>query len=428
MSRIAEALSPAPLGRNFRWIFASTTASNLGDGVLLAAGPLLVASLTREPFPVAMAALLQRLPWLVFGVFAGAIIDRVDRRLLIVVVDLLRGVVVGLLAAAVAFDFFGLPVIYVTMFLVGTAESFADNASITVVAAAVPAEGLGQANARVYGAHVVTNQLAGPPLGAWLFGLAAAAPFGFVAVTAVLSALLIARMRLPDRVLPGTRPPLRAQVAEGLRWLWGHAPVRTLAIMITIFNVTFGATFSILVLYAFERLALDSFGFGLLMSASAVGGVIGSVLFRRMESRFSYAQLLRVGLLIETSTHLALALTTTPAVAATVLALFGAHAVVWGTTSTTVRQRAVPGELLGRVTSVYMLGSVGALALGTLIGGVIAQRFGILAAFYFAFGGSAVTTALVWKSLDNVAHAAEIGPEDGGATGVLASTGEPRTP
>ena len=411
MRRLLQAVLPSRLGSNFRWIFASTTASNLGDGVLLAAGPLLVASITREPFAVAMAALLHRLPWLVFGVFAGAIVDRLDRRLLIMSVDIFRGTVVAALTVAVAMGFVNLPVIYIAMFLVGTAETFADNASVAIVATAVPDEALGQANSRVFGTHVVSNQLAGPPFGAWLFGLALAAPFGIVAMTAVAGALLMKPVVLRERAEPSVRASMKSDVVEGLRWLWAHAPVRTLAIMITVFNVTFGAAFSVWVLYAYERLGLDAVGFGLLMTASAVGGVAGSMVFRRLEQRFSYAQLLRVGLLIETSTHLILGLTTVALVAGAIMALFGVHAVVWGTTAMTVRQRAVPNDLMGRVNSVYMLGSVGALAFGTLIGGVLAQRWGILMPFWFAFGGSALTTALVWRSLTNVAHGADTDPD-----------------
>ena len=97
-----------------------------------------------------------------------------------------------------------------------------------------------------------------------------------------------------------------------------------------------------------------------------------------------------------------------PLVAGAVMVVFGVHAVVWGTTSTTVRHRAVPAALLGRVTSVYMIGSVGAIALGTLLGGVIGQRWGVLGPIWFAFVGSALTTAWIWKSLTNVAHAAEV--------------------
>jgi predicted MFS family arabinose efflux permease len=409
VQRVVEALLPGRLSKNFQWIWASSTVANLGDGVLISAGPLLIASITREPFPIAMALFVQRLPWLLFGVVAGAVIDRLDRRRLIIVVDILRTAVLAVLALSIAFGYGNLPLIYAAMFVLGTAETFADNANSTIVAVAIPAEGIGQANARLMGAKIVTNQLAGPPLGAFLFGLGLAVPFGFNAVCFALSVAVIARITLPPPHDTGPRTTsMRTEVGEGLRWLWGHPPVRTLAIMITVFNITFGASFSIWVLYATERLGLSEVGFGFLLTASAVGGVLGSTVYTWLESRFSYAWLLRVGLIIETLTHLALVLTREAVVAGLVMGLFGIHAVVWGTTSTTVRHRAVPSPLLGRVTSVYLIGSVGALALGTLLGGAIAQRWGILAPFWFAFVGSAVTTALIWRSLTNVAHAAEV--------------------
>ena len=413
LRRLLEALLPARLGRDFRYLWTSNTVANLGDGVMLAAGPLLVASVTREPFAVAMAVFAQRLPWVLLGVFAGAIIDRIDRRRLMVVVNVFRAVVLAAMAAAILTDQLSLPVIYTAMFFIGVAETFADNAAMVLVAVTVPKEGLGQANARVYGSATVTNQLAGPPLGAFVFGLGIVLPFAANVVCMLLAAALVSRVRpLPRPDADPNRVTLRAEVREGLVWLWSHPPVRTLAIMITIFNVTFGAAFSVWVLYAYERLGLSEFGFGLLMTAGAVGGLAGSALFGFLEKRFSYAWLLRVGLLIETSTHAALALTTHVAVAAAVMTLFGAHAVVWGTTSTTVRQRAVPERLLGRVTSVYMLGSIGAIVVGTAIGGAVAQRWGILAPFWFAAAGAAVTTALIWRSLTLVAHAAEVGDAD----------------
>jgi MFS family permease len=124
------------------------------------------------------------------------------------------------------------------------------------------------------------------------------------------------------------------------------------------------------------------------------------------------AQLMRIGLVVETLTHLALALTAQAWVAGLVMAVFGVHAMVWGSTSTTVRQRAVPEHLLGRVTSVYLIGSVGGMALGSLIGGLIAQQWGVVAPFWFGFAGSAVLTVTMWRSFAQIAHAAEVGPEE----------------
>jgi predicted MFS family arabinose efflux permease len=366
-----------------------------------------VTSITREPFAVAAAMFAQRIPWLLFGLQAGAIVDRVDRRRLVIIVDLLRGGVLGLLALSVVLDAVSLPIIYGSMFLLGCSETFADNASSALVATAVPRQGLGAANARIFGTLIVTNQLAGPPLGALIFAASTSFPFWVDAASFVLAALLIARVKLEPLAPPNEKPPVRHQVMEGLRWLASHPPVRTLVIMITAFNITFGAAFGILVLYAKERLGLSDVGFGMLLACTAIGGLIGSVTFGALEKRATYATLLRIGLIVECLTHLVLALTRSYVVAGAVLVLFGVHAIVWGTSATTVRQKSVPPPLLGRVTSVHMLGSFGALALGSLLGGVIANHWGITAPFWFAFAGSVVILLLVWRAIGYVTQEAE---------------------
>lgn len=402
---LVEAVLPERLGRDFRWLWSGFTVANVADGILLSAGPLLVTSVTFAPLAVAMAVFVQRLPWLLFGVVAGAVIDRTDRRRLLVLVDVCRAVVLLALAVAIANDQLSLGVIYAAMFVIGTAETFADNAGTAIVADVVPVSVLGLANSRLLGSHVVTNQLAGPPIGAFLFGLGHAVPFGANAVCFALAAALVVRMRpVPAPVREGPTT-LVADVVAGVRWLWAHRPIRTLAVLITVFNVTFGAAFSIWVLYALERLGLSEFGFGLLMAASAVGGLVGSAAFAWLEARYSYALLLRIGLLIETLSHLGLALTTSPVVAGAVMTLFGVHAVTWGSLSNTIRHRAVPSHLLGRVSSVYNIGSIGALSVGAVIGGVMAQRWGVLAPFWFASAGAGITTAVVWGSISNVAEA-----------------------
>lgn len=401
-----ERLSPAALGRDFRWLWASSVVTNVGDGVLLAAGPLLVTTLTREPLAVALAVFLQQLPWVLLGVPAGAIIDRVDRRRLTIVVDLVRMAVLGLLAVTIASGTVTLPIIFVAMFLIGTAETFADNAASALVATRVPREHLGIANARLSGSAIVTNQLAGPPIGALLFGIGTAIPFALDAICALAGAVFIARMAPKAWARPdGPRRHIRHEIAEGFTWLWRHPPVRTLALTIFAFNVTFWAPYSVYVLLATERLGLDAFGFGLLITVAAFGGLVGSVSYGALERRFALATLMRAGLLIETTTHLVLAVTTSPSIAAGIMLLFGVHEVVWGTTSTTVRQRMIPPSLMGRVTSVYMLANVGGAAIGSLIGGVIAQRFGVTAPFWFGFVGSSIVLVVIWRSLAEIAHA-----------------------
>lgn len=337
-----ERFLPAALGHNFRWLFAASTASNLGDGVLLTAGPLLVASLTRDPLAVSMAVFAQRLPWLLFGLIAGSVVDRVDRRKLVMGADAARAVVLIVLFALLITDHISLLSVYAAFFLLGTAETFVDNAASTLSVAVVPRAHLGTANSRLLGTSMITNQMAGPPLGAALFTVATGLAFGAYAVLLLLAVVLTSRMRLPLRQPRPTGVSMRKEIREGTVWLWRHAPVRTLALMITIFNVTYGAVVGLYVLYAQERLEVGDLGFGVLMSMVAIGAVLGSALYSRLERRFRYATLLRAGLVLETVSHAALALTHSAIVAAIILFLFGVHAAIWGTTSTTVRQLAGP--------------------------------------------------------------------------------------
>ncbi|MEX1171617.1 MAG: MFS transporter [Chloroflexota bacterium] len=402
-----QRLLPAHLGRDFRWLWSSAALSNLGDGLRLAAGPLLVTTVSRDPLAVGLSVAMQHLPWVLIGLPAGAIIDRVDRRRLSIVVNVLRAIVLTVLAWSIYTGTLNLPILYVALFLIGTAETFADNAASALIATRVPKQHLGIANARLIGTSVLANQLAGPPIGAFLFGMGVALPFAADAILALAAAGLLSRMAVKPWARPeGSARHIRHEIAEGFTWLWRHPPVRTLALTIFTFNVTFWAPYSVLVLLATERLGLDAFGFGLLITVSAVGGLIGSTSYGWLERRFALSTLMRVGLLLETVTHLVLATTTSPLIAGATMALFGIHAVVWGTTSTTVRQRAVPAALMGRVTSVYMLGAVGGGVIGSVIGGLIAQRFGITAPFWFGFAGSALILVLIWRELVAIAHAA----------------------
>ncbi|MBO3102354.1 MFS transporter [Cellulomonas fengjieae] len=407
MSRIVDTVVPRRLGTGFRWLLASSWSSNLGDGIVLAAGPLLVASRTEDAFLVALAALLQWLPPLLFGLWAGALTDRLDRKRLVIVVDSVRALVLLLLAVAVATDVASIALVLLAMFLLGTAETFADNASSTLVPMLVQRDDLALANSRIQAGFVTVNQLVGPPLGAFLFAAGQAWPFAADAVLVAAGAALVSRIALPPHRSEVRHTHIRHEIAEGVRWVRHHAAVRTLVLTIFIFNVTFGAAWSVLVLYTHERLGLGPVGFGLITTVMAAGGLLGTVSYGWITRRVSLANLMRVGLVVETLTHLALALTTTAWVAVPVFFVFGAHAFVWGTTSVTIRQRAVPTALQGRVGSVNLVGVFGGLVIGAGIGGLLAQSYGVTAPFWFAFVGSAVFVVLVWHQLRHVAHADE---------------------
>lgn len=406
MQRIIAATVPPRLGTGFRWLLASSWLTNLGDGIAIAAGPLLVATQTDDPGLVASAALVQWLPPLLFGLYAGALSDRLDRRLLVVSVNLVRATILGLLAATVLSGTVSIALVLVALFVLATAEVFADNATQTLLPMLVRRDDLATANARIQAGFVTVNQLAGPPLGAALFAAGMALPFIGHGLLVGAGALLVGRVVLSSAVPePARARRIWHDIGEGLTWVRHHAAVRTLVLTIFTFNITFGAAWAVLVLYAMQRLGLGEIGFGLLTTVMAAGGLLGTVSYGWITRRLRLADIMRIGLVIETLTHLVLALTTSPAVAMTVFFVFGAHAFVWGTTSVTIRQRAVPTALQGRVGSVNTVGVFGGLVVGSGLGGLLARSFGLTAPFWFAFAGSAVFLALIWRELRHIAHA-----------------------
>jgi MFS family permease len=406
VSRLVDRIAPERMGTSFRWLLGSSWVSNIGDGIALAAGPLLVASLTSNPVLVAMAGLLQRLPWLLLGLYAGAIADRVDRRRLVIAADLTRALVIVVLCAVIVTGHVSIGIVLVALFLLGVAEVFADTTSQTLLPMVVESRDLGVGNARLQSSFLLANQIVGPPVGAFLFALGLVWPFATQAVLVAASVLLVAKIATPKGAVRDTAGThVLRDIAEGVRWLLGNDAVRTLAIVIVAFNITWGAAWSVLVLYALDHLNMGAVGYGLLTSAAAVGGLVSTGAYDWIERRFDLATVMKVCLLLEVATHLALALATTGWVAVIIMVVFGAYAFVWGAVSMTVRQRATPTELQGRVGSVYMVCVFGGIVIGQALGGVIAARWGLTAPFWFAFAGAGITLALVWRQLAHIAHA-----------------------
>ena len=281
---------------------------------------------------------------------------------------------------------------------------FADTAGSTLLPMMVRPGDLGVGNARLQAGFLVGNQLAGPPLGAFLFAVGSFWPFLVQIVCVSLAVVLISRIaRTPIPPKEAAVDAAKAHpIREGLQWLRHNAPVRTLVLIILVFNVTWAAPWGILVLYATEHLNMGPVGFGVLTTASALGGLAGTVCFGWLERHVSFATLMRICLSLEVLMHLGFALTTSPAVAFAIMFGFGAYAFVWGTISTTVRQRLVPLHLQGRIASVNMVGIFGGLVIGQFLGGLLAQTWGLTAPWWFAFAGSALTLLFFWRSISHI--------------------------
>ena len=400
-------MSRAQLGIGFTRLLAAVSLSNAGDGVRLAAGPLLVATLSTDPVAVAAAVLAQQLPWVAFALPVGAWVDRVERRALVLSATVARTVLAAVLVVALATGVVSLGIVYAALLVIGTAEVVADTAAGALVPALVGPQQLPRANARLSAAFTIGNQFAGPPVGAWLFAIGAIWAFGAEAVAFALAAVLLAALPTTPGTptAPGQVPParrrgrLRADVAEGMTFLWRRHALRTLALVLAVMNVTFSAAFATWVLYARQRLGLPATGFGVLLTASAAGALVGAGVAAPLTARLGTPVLLRAGLAIEAGVLAALAAARDPFVAGAAMVVFGAHAAIWGVVATTVRQRLVPDELRGRVGSVYFLLVMGGSALGAALGGVVASAYGLLAPFWIGAGIDAVLLVVVWRAL-----------------------------
>lgn len=396
MPRLGRAFPPA-----FRRLWLAAALSNLGDGAALAAGPLLLATVTTNPAAVAAATFAQLLPWPLFALTSGALADRLPRRTVIAAANATRAAVIGALAVTIAAGTPPLWLLYLVSFLMGAVETLTDAAYGALVADTVPTDLLGRANARLQVTFTLTNLFAGPPLGAVLFAAGAALPFGTHAIACAAAALVVARVPRPPHS-PRPQTTVWADVGHGLRWLWRHPGLRILAACIFVMNLAGVGTFAIWVLYGTEHLGLTERQYGWFVATGAAGAVAGAWAYTRLEKTFGNATLLRAGIVIEALTYLSLTLTSNPWVAGAIMVVFSVHAMVWGAVTTTTLQRGTPSRLRGRAGSVYQLASFTGSTLGALLGGFVADRFGLLAPFWLAAALVAVMAALAWRQLATV--------------------------
>ena len=362
------------LGRPFRILWGANAASNLADGVAFVSIPLLAASFTDDPRWIAGLATVYALVRLVVAVPVGVWVDRLDRRAILGVSNLMRGIAIVALALCVQLGLASLVLLYIAVAVIGTLESAADNASLALVPNVVGGSDLDRANGRLAAAQLVADEFAGPPLGGLLFAVAAAAPFfamgGLWAVAGMLALALPVR-RAPAAPADGPRPSLVAEAAAGMRWLRHHRLVGGLALIGGLASVGYMLPFSILVLFAQQRLGLDAAGYGVILAVSALGGLLGTAIAGPLRSAIGYRWTIIASLLTGAVALIALAPSQNAVGAAALLAAYIAHAVVWGICAASLRQRWTPDALRGRVTAASRVIGLLGLALGSLLGGLL---------------------------------------------------------
>lgn len=392
--------SPRPdesgLGGRFWRLWSASAVSNLADGIVKIALPLVAVGYTRSPVLVAGVAAAYSLPWLLFALPAGALADRLDRRRVMLAANTLRAALIGALALAAAFDSGSIWLLYLVALGLGIAETLYDTSAQSILPQVVTRDQLPRANGRLAAVELAANQFVGPPLAGFLIAagvaLALAGPAVLWALAVAALLLVTGRFRI-ERDEPTT---MRADIAEGLRFLWRHRLLRTLATMVGTSNFITSGIFAVLVLYAVgpdSAIGLTEPGYGVLLTTIAAGIVLGSIATARIEQRLGRSRTLALSVLAMAAVVGVPALSTNPFVIGTVFFVGGILLATWNVITISLRQRITPDRLLGRVNSGYRMLAWGSMPAGALVGGLLAEAFGLRAVF--AILGSLTLTLLL---------------------------------
>jgi MFS family permease len=383
-------------------LLASTGVSIAGQGMVLAAVPLLAASLTRNPMGVSLTVAAGYAAWLAVGLPAGALVDRWPRRRTMVLADVVRAGLLAGLAIAVALGVASLWMLVLVVFAIGVASCFFDPAAQAAIPHVVGRESsaLARANSRLWSLDLVGRSLIGPPLGAALFALAMVLPFAGNALTFVVSALLLAGLGGIDRAEARSAVPagVRASMREGVRFLWGHRELRALTLGMASFNLTYNIAFAPLVLFAQDRLHLGDRGFGLLIAMIAVGGLLGAWLAPRIQRRMTSTHAYAFGLLAQGIAWGAMWLWPNRWLAGAALVLIGLASMTVTVIGASARQVLTPDDLLGRVSAGTRTLGLGSAGVGALFGGLVGSVAGLAAPLLLALG-CALATATYFVSV-----------------------------
>lgn len=394
------------LGRDFRWLWTGNAAGNMADGVAFVAIPLVATSITTNPTLIAGLALVYSAVRMLLVVPVGVVVDRVDRRLLMWLPNVLRGLILLALSLTFAAGTESLVLLYVAFAVVGVMEIAADNAAISVLPDLVEPNDLDRANGRIATAQLVADEFVGPPFGGFLFALAVAAPLAATGgLYAAAGLLFLAIPRQPRSAVTEessvNRPSMWRDAAAGARWIRGQQLLLGLAITGGLASVAYMMTFSIIVLYATDTLGVDPAGYGIILAVSSLGGLLASTSTATMRQALGYRLLVPGALSLGAITMLGLYFTTNPLIAAILLAAYIFHVTVWNICVVSLRQRLVPDVMRGRQNSLFKLSGLIGLVIGAAIAGPIASAAGLAAPFGIAgliFVGCAVYTASLLDS------------------------------
>jgi MFS family permease len=385
---------------NLNRLIASSALSNLADGMLQITLPLVTLGITRNPTSFAAVTFVQRLPWLVFALHAGALADRLDRRRTMALVNLGRTALLAAFAVVVAGGAEQLWTLYLVAFVLGVGETLFDTAAQSILPAIVAdKEQLSKANGQLTAVERITNQFIGPTLGALVAAVALAASLGASSAAYALAGVALLTLTGQFRaVRSGPTPRITVDIAEGVRYLAHHPLLRALAICVGVSNLASTMMFAIFPLYAIEpgAVGVSKVGYALLLTTLSAGTLVGSLFAHRTERALG----IRGALLLAAASFPMFSLMPAITDSWPWLAVgFFAGALLsggWNVITVSLRQRIVPDELLGRVNAGYRLLAWGTMPIGALLAGFTASQYGLRATFAISAAISAVCLPIVY--------------------------------
>ena len=390
-----DARVAAPLSRPFWLVWTASAVSFLGDGLVAGALPLLAASLTRDARVVSLTEAATQAGWLLLGLVSGVLVDRWSRITIMWRSDVVPATIAAAFAALVLTGHASVPLVVGVAFGLGLVAPFFDNASSSVVPQLVPKGSLERANALNQTAILLGANLIGPPVGAALFVVMPGLPLGLNAVSFAVAAGLVwwVRTSVPAPV-PPERRRLSSELLEGLAFLWRNRLLRALCLLLGVMNGVSSGIVAVLVLYVLELLRLPEAAYGWLIAAFAVGGLVGAALTPLVIALLGRRWAMIGSAVALGSSILGLGAFPVRAAAAGFVVVAGLASVLWNIVTVSIRQRLVPAELLGRVTSIYRVVGFVATPFGAVAAGLLAHEAGLRAPYLVGGAITLVATAL----------------------------------
>jgi MFS family permease len=368
------------LPRAFWRQWSATVISNLGDGINFVAMPLLALSLTDDERLLALITLVTFVPWLLLALPFGMAVDRYEHRRLMIAANVVRVVLFGVVAAGAAAGWMTIGLLLSALLVVGCCEVLFDSSAQAFLPTIVEAPQLARANGLLYTAEIVAGSIAGLSIGALLFEVAVGLPFAVNAASFAVAAALIVTIGVRSRAAGGVAVD-DLRLWAGLTWLSRHRMLRTLAAMFALTNLGLMFGQGVFVKYAIDELGLTEAEFGVLLAITAMGAATGGLIGYRVMALIGVRWAVVVPYLVFGAGNFVIGVADTVWLVAATGFVLGAAVTVWNVVTVTVRQQLIPGEMFGRVNSVYRWLGAAASVIGIGLGGLVAHQWTVRTPF-----------------------------------------------